>query len=70
MLQNTMDLAVDTASMELPEAPEWAAVSVAAMNASGVTLSAEETLTRGQVAEILYQVSLMAADAPGLQMYR
>ena len=69
-LQNTMDLAVDTASLELPEAPEWAAASVAAMNASGVVLSAEETLTRGQVAEILYQVSRMAADAPGLQMYR
>jgi hypothetical protein len=70
MLQNTMDLAVDTASLELPEAPEWAAASVAAMNASGVVLSAEETLTRGQVAQILYQVSQMAENAPGLQMYR
>ena len=70
MLQNTMDLAVDTAGMELPEAPEWAAASVAAMNASGVALDAQDTLTRGQVAQILYQVSRMAADAPGLQMYR
>ncbi len=70
MLQNTMDLAVDTASVEVEGAPQWAEDAMAVMAASGIVLDAQSTLTRGQVAQILYQVSLMAADAPGLQMYQ
>ncbi len=70
MLQNAMDLSVDAAAMEGIEAPEWAATAVAAMNASGVVLTAEQTLTRGEVAQLLYQISQLAETAPGLQMYR
>ena len=40
------------------------------MQENGIQLTAEETLTRGQVATILYQVSRMAEDVPGLQMYQ
>jgi hypothetical protein len=73
MLQNAMDLAVSTCTMEgAPEegALAWAAVAVATMAENGIQLSPESTLTRGQVAQILYQASQMAQDAPGLQMYQ
>lgn len=71
MLQNTMDLVTDTAAIEMGEdVPQWAMDAMAVMAANGIALDAESQLTRGQVAKILYQVSKMAEDAPGLQMYR
>ena len=74
MLQNAMDLAVSTCTMD--GAPEeeaeesWSAAAVAAMEENGISVSAEAVLTRGQVARILYRASKLAADAPGLQMYQ
>lgn len=72
MLQNAMDLAVSTCTMDgAPEAEDaWAAAAVAAMAENGIQLSASEILTRGQVAQILYRASQLAEDAPGLQMYQ
>lgn len=77
MLQNALDLTVSTAApasapMEKSDdnPPAWAAAAVAAMSESGIEVSVSEPLTRGQVALILYQVSKLANDAPGLQMYR
>lgn len=71
MLQNAMDLAVTTGAEEWDESlPEWAAASVTAMNENGIMVSAGDELTRGQVAVMLYQVSLVAKAAPGLKMYR
>lgn len=72
MLQNALDLTVSAAAMENPDenTPEWAAAAVAAMSESGIEVSASDALTRGQVARILYQVSKLTNDAPGLQMYR
>lgn len=71
MLQNAMDLSVTTAAEEWDEdLPEWAAASVMAMNENGITVSAGDQLTRGQVAVMLYQVSRAAETAPGLQMYQ
>ena len=40
------------------------------MNQNGITLSADDTLTRGEVTVLLYQISQMTASAPGLQMYQ
>jgi hypothetical protein len=40
------------------------------MSENGFVFQAEEAMTRGQVAQVLYQVSLMVPDAPGLQMYQ
>ena len=40
------------------------------MNENGISLVADRVLTRGEIAQILYQVSKLAQDAPGLQMYR
>lgn len=72
MLQNALDLAVATSSMgEMnTEEPAWAMPAVTVMNENGFALTATEVLTRGQVAKLLYQVSQMAKDSPGLAMYQ
>ena len=73
MLQSAMDLAVSTCTMDgLQEESEdaWAETAVAVMAENGIHLGIQEPLTRGQVAELLYQVSQLAQDAPGLQMYQ
>ena len=36
----------------------------------GVELSATETLTRGDVAQVLYRVSKLALEAPGMMVFR
>ncbi len=56
MLQNALDLRTG----ELEETglvPAWAETALVAMNGSGISLEAEETLTRGRTAEILYTAS-------------
>ena len=72
MLQNAMDLTVSTAAVEnLDESvPEWAAAAVAAMSESGIPVSVDTVLTRGQAAVLLYEISKLAENAPGLQMYQ
>ncbi len=71
MLQNALDLAVMTVVDEGQEdVPQWAAVAVAALQDNGVSVKASETLTRGEAAKLLYQISLLAEEAPGLKMYR
>ncbi len=71
LLQNAMDLSVSVGAMDsLAEGtPEWAAQAVAAMNENGISLPIGE-LTRGQVSVLLYQISKMVKEAPGLQMYQ
>ena len=72
MLQSAMDLAVSTCTMDgLAEESEdaWAETAIAVMAENGIHLEVQDLLTRGQVAVLLYQVSRMAKDAPGLQMY-
>lgn len=71
MLQNALDLAVMTVVDEGREdVPRWAAVAVTALQDGGVTVQAMETMTRGEAAKLLYQISLLAEEAPGLKMYR
>ncbi len=73
MLQNAMDLAVSTGAEDVGkvDAPaHWATAAVTAMNENGLALTTADTLTRGQAAMLLYQVSQMTASAPGLQMYQ
>ena len=69
MLQNALDLS-GTLSEEQEEMTTWADTALAVMNENGFLLTAEETLTRGQVAELLYQASIAAADAPGMAVFR
>lgn len=63
MLQNALDLS--TAAELTEEVPAWAADSLAAMASGGITLSAEEPLTRSDVALVLYQTAQLAPTAPG-----
>ena len=72
MMSNAMDLAVVTSATEElnPEEPAWAMAAVTAMNENGIALTASQVMTRAEVAQILYQVSKMAAEIPSLSMYQ
>ena len=53
-----------------PGEAAWATAAVSAMNENGIALTATQIMTRGEMAQLLYQVSKLAQDAPGLEMYR
>ncbi len=44
--------------------------AVAVLNSNGFSLRGAETLTRADAAEVLYQASLLAEDAPGMRVIR
>ncbi len=73
MLQNALDLTVST-DADLEEnggsIPVWAVSAVNALADNGICLAAESALTRGQVAQVLYRVSTLASDAPGMMILR
>ena len=74
MLQNALDLslgeeALQTGVTEPEDIPAWAAASVAVLRGNGLMLTAEP-VTRGQTAQILYQVSQLAVTAPGAAVIR
>ena len=50
--------------------PDWAMDALAVMHEQGLSLGAEEPLTRGQCAKRLYAVSRLAITAPGMAMIR
>lgn len=69
-LQNALDLSADYEAMTYTEeVPEWAATSLAVMAENGLELQAAAQLTRGEVAQMLYQVSRMAVGAPGTMVF-
>lgn len=69
-LQNALDLAAGHEVMSYAEeVPEWAAASLAVMAENGLELNAAAELTRGEVAQMLYQVSRMAVGAPGTMVF-
>lgn len=75
MLQNAMDLSADPEALEQVSAmdeavPTWAAASLAAMSYNGICLSANEVLTREDMAHILYQADYLALTAPGMMVIR
>ena len=72
MLQNAMDLAIktDVSDYKDESVPSWAETAVMAMQDNGILIAAGEKLTRGQTAMLLYQISQMADEAPGLRMYQ
>lgn len=70
MVHNALDLsgqseAEDVISTNEGSTPEWAAESLRILAEYGITLDAEKMLTRGDAAQVIYQVSLLAPDAPG-----
>ena len=82
MLQNALDLAISQETMataaameaaskeETQEIPVWASVSLTTLADNGIPLEAAATLTRGQVAQVLYRVSNLRVYAPGMTVIR
>ena len=71
MLQNAMDLSISASAKPVDkEVPDWAASAVMAMNDNGISMDGRSTLTRGEVAIILYKAHCLASQAPGLSMYQ
>ena len=73
MLQNVLDLTV-SADADLEQnagsIPAWAVSAVNALADNSIDLDAGVALNRGQVAQVLYRVSILAADAPGMMVLR
>ena len=72
VLQNALDLTAtqETAAAEDDAVPTWAASSLNTLDSYGISLTAGEAMTRGQVANALYQVSQLADTAPGTAVLR
>ena len=75
MLQNALDLTVSSEALEQVSAnqedvPSWAMASLTVLAENGVALDSNAPMTRADVAETLYQVSLLAPDAPGMAVFR
>lgn len=77
MLQNALSLDISQQTLEAmsreeeeTDVPAWANVSLTAMADNGIALDANAMLTRGQAANILYQASRLAPNAPGSSVFR
>lgn len=79
MLQNVLDLNISTQTLEAVESgadpakeevPAWASTSLTAMEDNGILLTYDQSLNRGQAAQLMYQVCQMAEDAPGMTVIR
>ena len=81
MLQNVLDLSISQQTMQsateevsaedsLEEVPVWAAVALTAMRENGIEMPVSQALTRADVAQVMYQVSRLAINAPGVAAIR
>ena len=75
MLQNALDLSISQQALEAmsvqdEDVPAWAAASLTVMLDNGIELSANEALTRAELAEVLYQASILSVNAPGTAVFR
>ncbi|MBO5954083.1 MAG: cadherin-like domain-containing protein [Oscillospiraceae bacterium] len=72
ILHNALDLSgtADVIRTDSEQVPTWADTAVAVMNENGFPFTADAAMNRGQVAQVLYQVSLIADDAPGMAVFR
>jgi hypothetical protein len=69
-LQNALDLPVGHEEIVYSEeVPVWAATSLAVMAENGLSLNADAPMTRGEIAQVLYQTSRMAIGAPGMMVF-
>ena len=50
--------------------PDWATDALAVMGQEGISLQADQPLTRAECAKLLYAVSRLAITAPGMMMIR
>ena len=70
MLQNALDLTAKEASSGAESVPAWAADALLTLASHGIELDADEILTRGDAAEVIYQVAQLKFTAPGLLALR
>jgi len=72
LLHNALDLSgtADAIQTDTEEVPTWAETAVTVMNENGFSFTAEEAMTRADAAQVLYQVSCIADDAPGMAVFR
>ena len=78
MLQNALDLsisqetleALETAATEEETVPAWAQISLTAMAENDIALTANDCLTRSDMANLMYQVSHLAPNAPGMAVLK
>ena len=79
MVQNVLDLPVSQQTLEAvvategtvkEEIPTWASPSLTAMADNGILLTADQTMTRSEVAQLLYQVYQLSQTAPGMTVIR
>ncbi len=75
MLQNALDLSVSSQALEAEptfseDVPTWAVSSLTVMAENGVELEANAPMTRADAAQVLYQVSYLALEAPGMTVFR
>ena len=67
MLQNALDLrpAVEAVAAD-DTAPVWAESALNVLSGYGIELEAQNVLTRGDAAQVIYRVSQLKNDAPGM----
>lgn len=69
ILQNALDLSIQSGTAAGEEIPVWAADSVAVMSQYGVELTSDSPMSRAQAAEVLYQAKLLSVNAPGMSVF-
>lgn len=69
MLQNALDLTVSTVAVD-DAVPVWAQQALSALGDHGIQLDAGAILTRGDAAQLMYQVHQLKANAPGMTALR
>lgn len=75
VLQNAMDLSVDSDALEQAsvtelDVPAWAAPSLTALRHNGIELDGNRVLTRADMAQVLYMADYLSLTAPGLAVIR
>ena len=78
MVQNALALSVSEESLETDTpvmqendaVPAWAATSLTILADNGIHLSPMESLSRGDIACLLYQTGQLALNAPGMAVFR
>jgi VCBS repeat-containing protein len=72
LVQNALDLENPGEETVMAEdtIPQWARMAVEALAGAGIQMEADKPLTRADAAQLLYQASQLAKDAPGMDVFR
>ena len=65
MIQNALALTADEETAAMADAPDWARQAMATLSVWGISLE-DAPLTRAQAAQVLYEVSRLTREAPGM----